>query len=151
MQNLDFHIYLDQVKKKIIIILKVSKHVIEIKLIIQKKLKIIEERLRREREEIEKRQREENKRYRPKIDLPIQKIHEVEPIKKVKQKIPKVRYDVEEEENNVNIHSINENTLRYLKMREIQMNDYNDQILNQLNIKCLKINFIKKFILLNKI
>ena len=93
-----------------------------------------EERLRREREEIEKRQREENKRYRPKIDLPIQKIHEVEPIKKVKQKIPKVRYDVEEEGNNVNIHSINENTLRYLKMREIQMNDYNEQILNQLRL-----------------
>ena len=33
-----------------------------------------EERLRREREEIEARQREENKRYRPIIDLPIQKI-----------------------------------------------------------------------------
>ena len=92
-----------------------------------------EERLRREREEIEARQKAENKRYRPKIDLPIQKIQEIEPIKKVKRKTPKVRYDVEEI-NNVNIHSINENTLRYLKMREMQMDDYNEQILKQLRL-----------------
>ena len=46
-----------------------------------------EERLRRERAELEARQREENKRYRPKINLPIRKITEVEPLKKVRRKI----------------------------------------------------------------
>ena len=48
-----------------------------------------ERRLKREQEEIEARQREENKRYRPKIDLPIRKLPEVEPIKKLRRKIPK--------------------------------------------------------------
>ena len=42
-----------------------------------------EERLKREQEEIERRQREENKRYRPKIDLPIRKLPEVEPTNKL--------------------------------------------------------------------
>jgi len=91
-----------------------------------------EERLRREREELEARKREENRRYRPIIDLPIQKIKEVEPLKKVKRKTPKVN-QVEETNNNL-IQSLNENTLKYLKMRELQMDDYNEKILRQLQL-----------------
>ena len=93
-----------------------------------------EERLRREREEIEARQREENKRYRPIIDLPIQKIKEVEPLKKAKRKTPKVIHNVEERNNNNLIQSLNENTLNYLKTRELQMDDYNEKILRQLQL-----------------
>ena len=92
-----------------------------------------EERLRREREEMEARQREENRRYRPKIDLPIQTIKEVEPVKKVKRKTPKVNYSAEESNFNL-IQSLNENTLKYLKMRELQMDDYNERILRQLQL-----------------
>lgn len=92
-----------------------------------------EERLRREREEIERRQREENKRYRPKIDLPIGKLPETEPLKKVKRKMPKINYDVEEQYTN-NMKLINENTLKYLRMRELQMDDYNEKILQQLRL-----------------
>ena len=92
-----------------------------------------EERLRREREEMEARQREENRRYRPKIDLPIQTIKEVEPIKNVKRKTPKVNYSAEESNFNL-IQSLNENTLKYLKMRELQMDDYNERILRQLQL-----------------
>ena len=92
-----------------------------------------EERLRREREELEARKREENRRYRPIIDLPIQKIKEVEPLKKVKRKTPKVNHSVEEKNNNL-IQSLNENTLKYLKMRELQMDDYNEKILRQLQL-----------------
>ena len=92
-----------------------------------------EERLRREREELEARKREENRRYRPIIDLPIQKIKEVEPLKKVKRKTPKVNHSVEETNNNL-IQSLNENTLKYLKMRELQMDDYNEKILRQLQL-----------------
>ena len=92
-----------------------------------------EERLRREREELEARKREENRRYRPIIDLPIQKIKELEPLKKVKRKTPKVNHSVEETNNNL-IQSLNENTLKYLKMRELQMDDYNEKILRQLQL-----------------
>ena len=92
-----------------------------------------ERRLKREQEEIEARQREENKRYRPKIDLPIRKLPEVEPTKKLRRKIPKITYDVEET-NNSNLELINQNTIKYLKMRELQMEDYNEKIMQQLNL-----------------
>ena len=92
-----------------------------------------EERLRRERAELEARQREENKRYRPKINLPIRKITEVEPLKKVRRKIKKINNE-DEDTNSVNIKLINENTLNYLKMRELQMEDYNEKILQQLRL-----------------
>ena len=72
-----------------------------------------EERLKREQEEIERRQREENKRYRPKIDLPIRKLPEVEPTKKLRKKIPKINYEIEET-NNSNLELINQNTIKYL-------------------------------------
>jgi hypothetical protein len=92
-----------------------------------------EERLRRERAELEARQREENKRYRPKINLPIRQITEVEPLKKVRRKIKKINNE-DEDTNSVNIKLINENTLNYLKMRELQMEDYNEKILQQLRL-----------------
>jgi len=92
-----------------------------------------EERLKREREEIDARQKAENKRYRPKIDLPIRKINEVEPLKKVKKNIQKINYDIEETGTN-NLELINQNTLKYLKMRELQMEDYNEKILYQLRL-----------------
>ena len=92
-----------------------------------------ERRLKREQEEIEARQREENKRYRPKIDLPIRKLPEVEPTKKLRKKIPKINYEIEET-NNSNLELINKNTIKYLKMRELQMEDYNEKIMQQLNL-----------------
>ena len=92
-----------------------------------------EERLKREQEEIERRQREENKRYRPKIDLPIRKLPEVEPTKKLRKKIPKINHEIEETYNS-NLELINQNTIKYLKMRELQMEDYNEKIMQQLNL-----------------
>ena len=92
-----------------------------------------EERLRREREELERRQREENKRYRPIIDLPIQKIPEEDKLKKVRRKTPKIVHEIEET-NKTNLQLINENTLKYLQMRDLQMEDYNEKILQQLRL-----------------
>ena len=86
-----------------------------------------EERLRREREELERRQREENKRYRPIIDLPIQKIPEEDKLKKVRRKTPKIVHEIEET-NKTNLQLINENTLKYLQMRDLQIEDYNEKI-----------------------
>ena len=93
-----------------------------------------EERIKREREEIDARQKAENKRYRPKIDLPIRKINEVEPLKKVNKKVQKINYDIEETDNNNNLELINQNTLKYLRMKELQMEDYNEKILHQLRL-----------------
>ena len=72
-----------------------------------------EERIKREREEIDARQKAENKRYRPKIDLPIRKINEVEPLKKVNKKVQKINYDIEETDNNNNLELINQNNRLY--------------------------------------
>ena len=92
-----------------------------------------EERLRREREELERRQREENKRYRPIIDLPIQKNPEEDKLKKVRKKKKKIVHEIEET-NKTNLQLINENTLKYLQMRDLQMEDYNEKILQQLRL-----------------
>lgn len=99
----------------------------------RKRLEDLEEelRLKRERELIEKRQNEENKRYRPQIDLPIQKLPE--PVKKERKKIPSAKV-VTNEVKIIDRNSLNENTLRYLNSRKLQIDSFNDRILEQLRL-----------------
>jgi len=89
-------------------------------------------RLKREQELIDKRQEEENKRYRPKIDLPVKTIEPVKPLKKVPKKI------VTEEDNIRNFYNrnyfLNENTSNYLIAREKDLDNFNNNILGNLNM-----------------
>ena len=85
----------------------------------RKKQEDLEEelRLQREREEIERRQKEENKRYRPKINLPIQTIKVEE--KEKENKIENLRY---KRENNLEIQKKNvlsDSALNLLREREL--------------------------------
>ena len=90
-------------------------------------------RLKREQELIDQRQKEENKRYRPKIDLPIQKMELPKPEKKVRKMTPTVNF-VTQEVNRINRNYLNENTLNYLRSREMQIDNFNDRILEQLRL-----------------
>ena len=104
----------------------------------KKKLEDLEEelRLKRERELIDKRQEEENKRYRPKIDLPIQRIEEPKVIKR--NRTPNVKYVPQEEVNTKYIinrsNVLNENTLNYLRSRQLEIDNFNDKILEHLRL-----------------
>ena len=96
----------------------------------RKKLEDLEEelRLKRERELIEQRQNEENKRYRPKINLPIQTI-------KYENKEPKekVQYIV----NNINVkknNTLSDSALNYIRDRENQIDDFNDRMMKNLQM-----------------
>ena len=96
----------------------------------KKKQEDLEEelRLKRERELMEQRHNEENKRYRPKINLPIQTI-------KVEKKEPKEneRYIVE----NINIkksNTLSDSALNYLRERENQIDDFNDKMMKNLKM-----------------
>lgn len=93
----------------------------------KKKLEDLEEelRLKRERELIEQRMNEENKRYRPQINLPIQKTN-------IEVKEPKKK-----EENIViteNKNTISEDLLNYLRLRENQIDDFNDKMMKNLQL-----------------
>ena len=93
----------------------------------RKKQEDLEEdlRLQREREEIEKRQNEENKRYRPKINLPIQKI------KVEENETENLRYkrnNIEIEKKNV----LSDSALNLLKQREMQIDDFNNRMMQSL-------------------
>ena len=101
----------------------------------KKKLEDLEDelRLKREQEAIDQRQKEENKRYRPKIDVPIRKFEAPEPLKKVRKKTPNVRY-ITKEVNNIDRNYINQNTINYLRAREMQIDNFNDKILEQLRL-----------------
>lgn len=94
----------------------------------KKKLEDLEEerRLQRERELMEKRQDEENKRYRPKIDLPIQTIN---PEKK--EIVTNIRYTP-----NITVkrNVLSESVLNYLKNRENQIDDFNDKMMKSLQL-----------------
>lgn len=94
----------------------------------KKKLEDLEEerRLQRERELMEKRQDEENKRYRPKIDLPIQTI---KPEKK--EIVTNIRYTP-----NITVkrNVLSESVLNYLKNRENQIDDFNDKMMKSLQL-----------------
>ena len=91
----------------------------------RKKIEDLEEelRLQREREEIERRQKEENKRYRPKINLPIPtlKVEEKENLRYKKDKN-------EQEKKNI----LSDSALKLLKEREMQIDNFNDQMLRSL-------------------
>ena len=101
----------------------------------KKKLEDLEDelRLKREQEAIDQRQKEENKRYRPKIDVPIRKFEAPEPLKKVRKKTPNVRY-ITKEVNTIDRNYINQNTINYLRAREMQIDNFNDKILEQLRL-----------------
>ena len=95
----------------------------------KKKLEDLEDelRLKREQDLIEQRQKEENKRYRPKINLPIQKLDPPEPVKKVRKKTPNVKY-ITKEVNTINRNVLDQNTINYLRSREMQIDNFNDKI-----------------------
>ena len=101
----------------------------------KKKLADLEDelRLKREQELIDKRQQEENKRYRPKINLPIQKLESPQ-ILRARKKTPNVKYITKEVTNTIDRNILNQNTINYLRSREMQIDNFNDKILEQLRL-----------------
>ena len=93
----------------------------------RKKQQDLEEdlRLQREREEIEKRQNEENKRYRPKINLPIQKIQVEE---KEKENLRYRKNNNEIEKKNV----LSDSALNLLREKEMQIDNFNNRMMQSL-------------------
>ena len=93
----------------------------------RKKLFELEEelRLQREREQIEKRQNEENKRYRPKIDLPLQTLKFED---NVKTNLRNKNKEQETEKKNV----LSDSALNLLRERELQIDKFNNQMMNAL-------------------
>ena len=93
----------------------------------RKKQEDLEEelRLQREREEIEKRQNEENKRYRPKINLPIQKIQVEE---KEKENLRYRKNNNEIEKKNV----LSDSALNLLREKEMQIDNFNNRMMQSL-------------------
>ena len=93
----------------------------------RKKQQDLEEelRLQREREEIEKRQNEENKRYRPKINLPIQKIQVEE---KEKENLRYRKNNNEIEKRNV----LSDSALNLLREKEMQIDNFNNRMMQSL-------------------
>lgn len=93
----------------------------------RKKQQDLEEelRLQREREEIEKRQNEENKRYRPKINLPIQKIQVEE---KEKENLRYKKNNNEIEKKNV----LSDSALNLLREKEMQIDNFNNRMMQSL-------------------
>ena len=95
----------------------------------KKKMEDLEEelRLKRERELIEQRMKEENQRYRPKINLPIQKSIE---IKEPKKEEENARYFVITD----NKDNLSESLRNYLRTRENQIDDFNDKMMKSLQL-----------------
>ena len=93
----------------------------------RKKLFELEEelRLQREREQIEKRQNEENKRYRPKIDLPLQTLKFED---NVKTNLRNKNKEQETEKKNI----LSDSALNLLREREMQIDKFNNQMMNAL-------------------
>ena len=93
----------------------------------RKKQQDLEEelRLQREREEIEKRQNEENKRYRPKINLPIQKIQVEE---KEKENLRYRKSNNEIEKKNI----LSDSALNLLREKEMQIDNFNNRMMQSL-------------------
>ena len=93
----------------------------------RKKLFELEEelRLQREREQIEKRQKEENKRYRPKIDLPLQTLKFED---NVKTNLRNKNKEQETEKKNI----LSDSALNLLREREMQIDKFNNQMMNAL-------------------
>ena len=93
----------------------------------RKKLLELEEelRLQREREQIEKRQNEENKRYRPKIDLPLQTLKFED---NVKTNLKNKNKEQETEKKNV----LSDSALNLFRERELQIDKFNNQMMNAL-------------------
>ncbi len=95
----------------------------------RKKQEDLEEelRLQREREELERRQNEENKRYRPKINLPIRSI-KVEEKEKERENL---RY--KRDGNNIMKKNVlSDSALNLLREREMQIDNFNNKIMKNL-------------------
>ena len=95
----------------------------------RKKQEDLEEelRLQREREELERRQNEENKRYRPKINLPIRSI-KVEEKEKERENLRYKRDGNENMKKNV----LSDSALNLLREREMQIDNFNNKIMKNL-------------------
>ena len=95
----------------------------------RKKQEDLEEelRLQREREELERRQNEENKRYRPKINLPIRSI-KVEEKEKERENLRYKRDGNENMKKNV----LSDSALNLLREREMQIDNFNNRIMKNL-------------------
>ena len=94
----------------------------------KKQLELEEElRLQREREQIEKRQNEENKRYRPKIDLPLQTL-KYEDNEKNNLRYKNNNKEQEVEKRNV----LSDSALNLLRERELQIDKFNNQMMQTL-------------------
>ena len=95
----------------------------------RKKQEDLEEelRLQREREELERRQNEENKRYRPKINLPIRSI-KVEEKEKERENLRYKRDGNDIMKKNV----LSDSALNLLREREMQIDNFNNKIMKNL-------------------
>ena len=82
-------------------------------------------RLQREREEIERKQNEENKRYRPKINLPIQTIKVEE---KEKENLRYKKNIDEPEKRNV----LSDSALNLIRDKEMQIDNFNNKMMQSL-------------------
>ena len=83
-------------------------------------------RLQREREQLEKRQEEENKRYRPKINLPLQTLNVVE-----KEK-GNLRYKNNDNQEPEKKNVLSESALNLLRDKEMQIDRFNNEIMKSL-------------------
>ena len=95
----------------------------------RKKQEDLEEelRLQREREELERRQNEENKRYRPKINLPIRSI-KVEEKEKERENLRYKKDGNDIMKKNV----LSDSALNLLREREMQIDNFNNKIMKNL-------------------
>ena len=83
-------------------------------------------RLQREREQLEKRQEEENKRYRPKINLPLQTLNVVE-----KEK-GNIRYKNNDNQEPEKKNVLSESALNLLRDKEMQIDRFNNEMMKSL-------------------
>lgn len=104
----------------------------------KKRLEDLEEerRLQREREEIERRQKEEADRLKSKIKVQRYEPQPIEVIKKpLRRRTPVQTEPVEiHERYNINNNYINDNTLNYLRSRELQIDEFSNRILEQMKL-----------------
>ena len=105
----------------------------------KKRLEDIEEelRLKRERELIEQRQNAENRRYRPQVNLPLITNIVEEPKKSRKRIIIENNFAPQEVNTQYIINRndiLNESELNYLRSRQNEIDNYNNMLLDNLNL-----------------
>lgn len=105
----------------------------------KKRLEDLQEelRLKREQELIEQRQNSENRRYRPQVNLPLLKNFIEEPKKSRKRITIENNYAPQEVNTQYIINRndiLNESALNYLRSRENEIDNYNNMLLENLNL-----------------